>query len=649
MVNYTYDSVGMLSSVTGSGYTNASQFANNFQYRAWGAVKHFNIGFDWWNGTSSLTPADLWYNGRMQLSHFKLDHPNGAAGGIFDSTYQYYADGKPQFISDIRAWPIQQGWPPTENMHQFDRGYKYDQLGRLTVGLTGDEARGGTNPDGPYKESDQYDAWHNMTQRVNRIWSKPLDTVSDTYVNNRKQGWPWQYDADGNETSEATFDAAGRKAGFYTYLFLGLGSEGQFHWYSAQAQATYDGNGQLVREQDSMGSTVYMTVFYVRSAVLGGEQVMMVKDEPYNGTGTVTRTTSIYGNGARIGFSTNGYVRFEHSEPLTGRRTGVGEVDPLGQEVGSYDPGPEESGDVGQYQEPHEFGNVEDPGMGCTMDGITIDCGTATRLLNTGTVGLAGPSNKVVTDANGQRVLERTEPTFGEVMLGHFWEWVDDSGKKPTGQPRDDPDSDVIRINGWIPRGHWGEVVQLGLKAQGRTQRGSGGRRGRRQRRNQTPAPPPPSACARFAEELSNRLYNTVVLAGGFNPDSRHDLANEMNRRGVNNVDFNGQAYGKHTYPIDGFRPALTANGQLADVYRHILFTAGNSLHGTPAADAENTAFRLYDWQQSARGRAESDAELADDDAGMAVGDLMLNTALAGRSGNYAQLLADIRNILCAF
>lgn len=649
-VSYAYDSGGMLSSVTGSGYTNASQFANNFQYRAWGAAKHFNIGFDWWNGTSSLTPADLWYDNRMRLSHFKLNHPNTAAGPIYDSTYQYYADGKPKFISDVRAWSIQEGWPPTENMHHFDRGYRYDHLGRLTAGLTGDEARGGTNPDGPYKESYQYDVWHNMNQRANRIWSKPVDNISYTYVNNRKQGVPWQYDADGNETSEATFDAAGRKAGFFTYLFLGLGSEGQFHWYSANAEATYDGNGQLVKEQDSIGPTTYMTVFYVRSAVLGGEPVMMVKDEPYNGTGTVTRTASIYGNGARIGFSTEGYVRFEHSEPLTGRRTSVSEVDPLGQEVGSYDPGPEESGDVGNYPEPHEFGNAEDPGMGCTLDGISIDCGTATRLLNTGTVGLAGPNNKVVNDSNGKRILARNEPTFGEVLLGHFWEWVDDSGKKPTGQPKDDPDSDVIQINGWIPRGHWGEVFQLGRQAQGQGRKGRTNRRGRKPPKKQQPAaPPPPSACARFAEELANRLYNTVVLAGGFNPDSRHDLANEMNRRGRNNVDFNGRAYGKTTYPIDGFRPALTANGQLADVYRHILFTAGNSLHGTAAADAENAVFRAYDWQQSARGRAESDTELADDDAGMAVGELMLNTALAGRSGNYAQLMADIRNILCAF
>jgi hypothetical protein len=158
-----------------------------------------------------------------------------------------------------------------------------------------------------------------------------------------------------------------------------------------------------------------------------------------------------------------------------------------------------------------------------------------------------------------------------------------------------------------------------------------------------------PSACARFAKELADRLYNAVVLEGGYNPESRHDFANEMSRRGENNVDFYGNYFDKKRYPIDGFKPALTANNQLADVYRHILFAGGDSLHGTAGGDLENLVFRLYDWQQSVRGRSESDTELADDYAGMEVGDLMYKTAMAGKSGNYEQLMKDIKYILCAF
>lgn len=92
----------------------------------------------------------------------------------------------------------------------------------------------------------------------------------------------------------------------------------------------------------------------------------------------------------------------------------------------------------------------------------------------------------------------------------------------------------------------------------------------------------------------------------------------------------------------------LTAHGQDADVYHHILFTAGNALLGTPAADVENSVFRAWDWKQAnLDGRQESLAEVADDDAGMAVGRLMYDAAMAGQRANYWGLKTDIMNILC--
>lgn len=105
------------------------------------------------------------------------------------------------------------------------------------------------------------------------------------------------------------------------------------------------------------------------------------------GWSNTVRYASIYANGDRIaqvysGLTYEGNVTFEIPEPLTGRRRGI-ELDPLGQEVGTYDPG-EGSGDVGSYPEQHEFGNVEDVNLGCTLDGITIDCATASRVMNAG-------------------------------------------------------------------------------------------------------------------------------------------------------------------------------------------------------------------------------------------------------------------------
>ncbi|HEU0049658.1 MAG TPA: hypothetical protein VFQ43_18870, partial [Nitrososphaera sp.] len=63
--------------------------------------------------------------------------------------------------------------------------------------------------------------------------------------------------------------------------------------------------------------------------------------------------------------------------------------------------------------------------------------------------------------------------------------------------------------------------------------------------------------------------------------------------------------------------------------------------------ELENALFTVIDWQQAARGRKESETELRDDFAGMAVGDAMLGTTAAGAGGNYAALSKEIKGILC--
>jgi hypothetical protein len=472
--------VGRLANVTGSGYNNASQFASAFQYRAWGAPKHYNIGFEWWNGTSTLTPTDFSYNSRLQLTHFELAHPTSGASSIYSSSYQYYADGRLKFVSDMRAWSIQEGWPPTENMHQFDRGYSYDHAERLTQGLTGDEARGGSNPDGPYKETYQYDVWDHMTNRVDRIWSRPVDSLDTTYVNNRNQLWYYTYDADGNPTSDGSFDASGRKSSYGTSRFyIPFGSfNPNPTWNSAVDTNTYDGDGLLVKQLEAIG-TDHFDSYWIRSTVLGGAVILWteVATNSYYAPGwsNTIRLSSIYAAGDKIAHSTDGNVTFDHAEPLTGRRSGV-EADPLGQEVGSYDPGPDDPGGVGEYPERHEYGNAEDMNLGCTADGITVDCNTAMRLLTAGAAGLApSNSNRAVADPNnpGQRMLVPNLPIFGDFNLGRYQIWKDDGRRVDTQSPLQSVGSvmgtdedgnpvemDVLQTNrGEIP-GHW-EFIEL--------------------------------------------------------------------------------------------------------------------------------------------------------------------------------------------
>ena len=381
-VNYDYDRRGRLTGVTGSGYTNTSQFISNYQYRAWDAPKHFNAPAVEYGTTGSI---DFSYNTRLQLTHFEWNKPYSVATvDEYKSDYQYYADGRIKFISDARLAPYEQ-----ELFHNFDRGYRYDHAGRLVTALTGDEARGGGTPDGPYKETYQYDVWNHMNNRVNRIWSKPLDTWTGNYINNRNHD-PlslWEYDADGNATRDdngpSSFDAAGRKSSYGSsryYIPTGAFNTNPT-WNPSVTTNTYDGDGQLVHQLEAIG-TDHFDAYFVRSTVLGGALILWteVSTNSYYAPGwsSTLRFAPIYAGGERIAQSMDGNVTFEFEEPFTGRRRGV-EPDPLGQPVGTMDPGPDEPADPGGYPEAHEFGNVEDPGGGCTMDGITIDCATAMR------------------------------------------------------------------------------------------------------------------------------------------------------------------------------------------------------------------------------------------------------------------------------
>ena len=101
--------------------------------------------------------VDVSYNGRLQMTHY------GVGNNFYGtSDFQYNADGRVSFASSI-------------GNNTFDRAYSYDQVGRLTQGLTGSEARGGTTADGPYKQTYGYDVWDNLTSRHNRFWSQPDD------------------------------------------------------------------------------------------------------------------------------------------------------------------------------------------------------------------------------------------------------------------------------------------------------------------------------------------------------------------------------------------------------------------------------------------------------------------------------------------
>ncbi len=141
----------------------------------------------------------LSYDANLNVSTYEVP-------GLMKKSYQYYDDGRLKFTQDQL----------TTNS-KFDRLYKYDQLSRTNIALTGAEARGqGTTNDRPYNETMTYDEMNHLTSREVRHWDRYDTTGTETYINNRRQGW--QYDADGRLVSGSSgylyYNAAGELYSF---------------------------------------------------------------------------------------------------------------------------------------------------------------------------------------------------------------------------------------------------------------------------------------------------------------------------------------------------------------------------------------------------------------------------------------------------
>ena len=633
-VNYGRDNLGRLNSVTGTNFS-VSPMINSITYRAWGGTEQVAYA----NGRT----LNVSYNSRMQVSHFEI--PATSFASVMSTDYEYYNDGRLRYMKDNKDG-------------RFDRLYKYDHAARLIFAVTGPEARGepATN-DRPYRQTSGYDAFNHLTVRSTKHWSRfPNYGISNSWVNNRRMGWT--YDADGRLTVQSTtrsytYDAAGRM------IFTSGGNLNQF----------FDGDSRRVKTNEPN-----LVTYYLRSSVLGGQVI-----EEFDGAGAKQRGY-IYNGGKLIASqSQNGFVSLVHEDPsgAKGRKThsslgntiDFNELDPQGAEVETGDP---YVGNPDYFGRPEGspllpgFGNVTLPGD-CTLDGVFVPCDIVNRFLASGAA-VACPAGECGT----RRVDVFVRYQNGDIdrysgLTQPFAAFADGSSGFMLGNTLLQ-DGFSITFNGddaraaaeaffeGMANGNFGTAVSDAIKAgiEENDQQSHHAQKRRGRKKGTTPKKKPQvqvvrqSSCSRFADELANRLYNTMV-AGGFHPGARHDLANDMFNQGYHNVDLYGNRYVKNVTPIDGFKTSLTTNGQDADVYRHVLANAGDTLHGTPGGDFSNVIVRTYDWIQSALGRGESDVEKADNQAGVEVGGLMLSTALAGKSGDYNKLKTDIKAVLCSY
>ena len=347
--------------------------------------------------------------------------------------FQYHSDGQIRYAKD-NTNPV------------MDRAYNYDQVGRISEGLSGAEARGETTADGIYRQSYHYDVWANLTGRdVNRFWSggTPFGSI---YVNNRESRS--NYDADGNATHDGgsnrthTYDAAGRQTrtseqSQSSSWGMGQGTSqttspttspsgtiqpsmpegGYYTTTTLTIEESYDGDGRsLKRDQTKVQSTPFyqpvtteIVAYYVRSSVLGGKVVTELDSQ-----GQKQKTNVYVGSEVAAEQGLNGQTQslvWKYSNPVTGTSAeqtsyvAKKEYDPFGLELGESDPYlqselpdyPALAG--GSFY--REGGNPFDGSSGCNVDGFPAPCSEVMWMFSRG-IAAQCPNNNCGPRQTGQ-------------------------------------------------------------------------------------------------------------------------------------------------------------------------------------------------------------------------------------------------------
>lgn len=341
-VDYTFDAINQLATVTAPGYNSHNDTISDFSYRAYGAVKSKTFS---WNGHSST--VDYTQDARQQTASFGITDPNVGTQG---ATYERDPDGRVSFAEDLTD-------------ESFDRSYEYDQRGRVNLAKSGSQASGGTTVVGPYSQSYGYDVWNNITSRTGKHWSHNVSAASFSFTNSRNTAAT--YDAEGHATAENginyVYNAAGQQIQTYK---TGSGAFSQVR--------AFDGDGVAVR----MGSSSYQ--FSVPATALGGGTVAALDSSGAKTMGY------IFVNGKKEGqvYPASSTVMWEQHSPIGSGKFDIlygsvpqrtEEYDPLGSNVGIEDP--YATGGGGWDASNPSYGNAANFGGNCYYEGSPMNCG----------------------------------------------------------------------------------------------------------------------------------------------------------------------------------------------------------------------------------------------------------------------------------
>jgi YD repeat-containing protein len=399
-IDYTRDKAGRITRVSGTPRDGVADYVTEVAYRAWGAEKRYAFGHQNYSITMS-------HNARMQVS--RIDDQDKLA-----ADYTYTADGR---LSGVQAL----------NDRRLDRSFSFDHAGRVTGTRSASEAGLGSGEPAQLRQDYGYDEFGHMTLRQGRYWYTQNNTFSATYANNIAsnvmdggQAQNWQYDAEGNVTSEGgkthAFDAVGRR----------VKSTSTDTFY-------YDGDGRLISQTyidppPSTNPTGSKSTYYLWSTVLKENLAQIRLDgDASNDPGdekTYHRDVFIYVNGQQVAVrkydqgvsgsqpNLNSLVEWNHRDPLDTMARSVDSaggstysVDPLGvlavaafqNEINNFwsppsgSPGPPPQGFYQYSSANFSRTGISSPnagswGLGCSIDGIQSSCETAFRLISNGSV-----------------------------------------------------------------------------------------------------------------------------------------------------------------------------------------------------------------------------------------------------------------------
>ena len=357
-VNYSFDKIGR---TFGANMVSQSTTVGNVfdtKFRAWGALKEYQYNL---NGGTNPTFMKYYFDAAMQISRYET---GTASAGVSESVdYRRLADGKPKSAINNQN-------------HKFDRSFDYGIAGSLIKAKAGYAANHDPNltiQDSPYEQDLSYSVFGETGGIQGKYWYHAVPYYSiglypqtkdpaGNVVLERIQNSPTQLDR------TYKWDAAGRQVQV---------TDPPIHGWEVyrNTETAYDGDGRMVKSARSLSGQNPITVFDIRSTVIGGASVGKLTD---NGNGTTVQEFSAPANGGELKYYTTialNFAAFDWTAPEGIKKSDV-ELDARGADVETTNPY-DNGGDGGaSYPEHPDSTNY----MRCADNGAPISCSLQDKL-----------------------------------------------------------------------------------------------------------------------------------------------------------------------------------------------------------------------------------------------------------------------------